>query len=207
MSTIESRQLPPLPAQRLAAVHSPQTLSPHISEAARDVDHQYLMFTTFQQTMPVRQPPPHSTALVDPTLQTFYGNLAPPPNSTTPQSHESVSRSAHSASPTATRQQSFGQGQRTRHKRSSSASQFVCDVLGCTVMASTNGNLQRHRRDKHSVSKRYPCPKGCDATFTRPSARENHLVKNRCKTILGRRINISPVRDGGTYPGYAEVQR
>ena len=46
---------------------------------------------------------------------------------------------------------------------------------------SSFSNLLRHQRESSGQTAKSTCPK-CNAEFTRPTARNNHLLHNKCKT-------------------------
>lgn len=205
--SIEDRQLPPLPLQppvpqNPTFFHGVQALSTPRGDDQRYNDCQQRMTSSWSQTLPIRQLP-YEVPIVDqpPRLPAF-----PLPISA-PQSPEVDLRSVQSESPTATRRQSSRHGKRPQPVRSSSSSaiQHVCTEPDCPLLNkvfSTFGNLQRHRREKHSLDPQtYACPRGCGATFTRTTARENHLKNDRCKPpiIQGRRYDTGagPSRRGG----------
>jgi len=196
--SIEDRQLPPLPLQPTAHhnatfFHGVQALLPQRADSERHNDYRRMITPLNQQSLPTRQLP-HELSAASQTPRPVYENPAPPFPRYTPQSPQISARSTQSASPTVTRSQSSKQGRRPQLNRSASATQQVCTEPGCPhsdKVFSTFGNLQRHRREKHSVDPHiYACPRGCGATFTRPTARENHVKNDRCKPVLsGRRYD------------------
>jgi len=210
--SIEDRQLPPLPSQPPAHqnstfFHGFQSLLPQRADTLRHNEYQHVMTSSFQQSLPIRQLP-YELPVANQPPRLAHQQPAPPLPITDSHSPDTPSRSAQSASPTATRRQRFRQGRRPQPVRSSSSSatQHVCTEPGCPwfdKVFSTFGNLQRHRREKHILDpQKYACPKGCGTTFTRTTARENHLKYDRCKpAIPGRRYdtNAEPSRRAGQW--------
>jgi len=206
----EDRQLPPLPSQppvpqNPTFFHGIQALSSPRRDNQRHNDYQHGLASSWQQTLPIREIPPYEMPTANQPPRLVHQNPAPPLPMSAPQSPETNTRSVQSESPTAIRRQSSRQGRRPQPVRSSSSSaiQHVCTEPGCPLLNkvfSTFGNLQRHRREKHSMDPQtYACPRGCGITFTRPTARENHLKFDRCKPVLLRRYDTGagPSRRGG----------